>query len=84
MSVDDQNTIESDDVDFDLDEDFNVDTNHKNFNTLFSHQSNLGSTFYKTVFSFKLLDNYSNIFKTFPHLNGNSCPIYIVQREIRI
>lgn len=84
LSIDNQNTIEFDDVDFDLEEDFSADTTLKNFNTFCTNQNTCVSTFYTTNYHFALSNIYTKSFKTFPHLNGNSCPIYIVQRVIRI
>ena len=83
FSNDDQNTIVVEDIDFDTDEEFSADTTLKNSNTLFT-QNSLVTTLYSADISFSLSDYNTKSFKTFPHLRGNSCPIYIVQRVIRI
>ena len=83
FSNDDQSTIVIEDVDLDTDEEFSADTSLKNTDTFLTPNS-LVTTLYSADISFSLLDYNKKSFKTFPHLRGNSCPIYIVQRVIRI
>ena len=84
VSIDNQNTIEFDDVDFDLEEDFSADNSFKDLTSFCATQNTFVSTYFTTNFDFTLSNFYAKSFKTFPHLNGNSCPIYIVQRVLRI
>lgn len=83
LSSEYKNLTVVDDIDIDLEEDFSADTTLKNTNTFFT-QNSLVTTLYSADISFSLSDYNTRSFKTFPHLRGNSCPIYIVQRVIRI
>lgn len=83
LSNGDQTTIVVEDIDIDVEEDFAANTTLKNTNTFFT-QNSLVTTLYSADISFSLSDYNKKSFKTFPHLRGNSCPIYIVQRVIRI
>lgn len=83
LSNDNQTTIVIEDIDFDIEEEFAADNSLKNYNTFFAQHS-LVTTLYTTNLTFSLSGFNKKSSKTFPHLNGNSCPIYIFHGVLRI
>lgn len=86
FSNDDQTITLFDEIDLDLEEDYHSrdDANDGNKTILFSDKYNLSNRWYSSQAILFVLNYFNNRFETSPPFLGNSYPIYISQRVLRI
>lgn len=73
-------------ISVDFEEEFHTDNDSKECSrtVFFTGKYSLINTLYAAHFHLSVLNYYNKNHEIVPHLQGNSCPIYLAQRVLRI